>query len=111
METQLEKFLEALGKIYDGVEKAERETKSDWHPDAPPIFLMFSAVGCQIVRDFDHCDESTRQKIFSMVENAMRSQEADLVSAVSTGLIESLVGCAARADGEQGHPKIGFIRH
>jgi hypothetical protein len=81
------------------LESAYRESIEYWEPDAPPVTVLFSALGDQVAEHFDSTDDEVNRRIFDLIETAMKSGENELVVAVATGTIEAVV---ARAFCEEG---------
>ena len=63
----------------------------DWMPQEPPVTILFSAMGDKIAENLNVIDADKKIRIFSLIEEAMNSHEVLLVTAVATGLIETMV--------------------
>ncbi|HAI5548535.1 TPA: hypothetical protein ACRUNH_000851 [Escherichia coli] len=62
-----------------------------WHPETPPVVMLFSQVGKTIVKNFYEMGDIEREKIFKHVEDGMVSLDDELATVVATGLIEAIV--------------------
>ena len=91
-------FLDQLSNIWPAVNEARDETTAYWHPDEPPLTTAFSEVGRKIMLEFTNLNRELRSSIFALIEEGMASADDELGIAVATGLIEGLIGTAARAD-------------
>lgn len=104
-----ENFLVSLLNVSDGIRKAHKAMIEDWRPEDPPPTTLYAALGYQIVDDFLGYHSEARGRIFSLVEQAMESEDEDLGEVVATGLIEALVTRAMETEGlwEQIKPLLG----
>ncbi|RBY08831.1 hypothetical protein DS983_26300 [Escherichia coli] len=62
-----------------------------WHPETPPVVMLFSQIGKTIVKNFYEMGDIEREKIFKHVEDGMVSIDDELATVVATGLIEAIV--------------------
>ncbi|EFO1707817.1 hypothetical protein DVI70_26945, partial [Escherichia coli] len=44
-----------------------------WHPETPPVVMLFSQIGKTIVKNFYEMGDIEREKIFKHVEDGMVS--------------------------------------
>ena len=95
-----EDFIELLIAMSGGLLATHQTTLDEWRPDVPPVTTLFAALGARIAVESDDASEATNQKIFSLVEGAMECGDTQLTTAVATGLLEGLVGRAARTTGK-----------
>lgn len=89
--TRCEEFAGLLAAASGGVKAAHQEVLDDWRPEEPPVTTVFAALGYRIAEEFDSADGDTNRRIFSLIEEAMESDDQSLATAVATGLIEALV--------------------
>ncbi|MGR4036897.1 hypothetical protein LB437_21495 [Escherichia coli] len=61
-----------------------------WHPETPPVVMLFSQIGKTIVKIFMKW-VILKEKIFKHVEDGMVSIDDELATVVATGLIEAIV--------------------
>jgi hypothetical protein len=108
METSYREFINVLVEQSAGLRAAYRETLDYWGPDEPPITILFGELGAQIVEDFDKVGTDVNQRTFQLIEAAMASGDDKLVTAVATGLIEAIVGKAARQEDLWQHISLMF---
>lgn len=99
MDEKCEKFVESLIKCSEGLRGVYNETLSYWNPDAPPITVLFGALGDQIAESFDETKPEVNQFIFNLIESAMGSGDSNLMTAVATGLIEAMIATSTRKEG------------
>ncbi len=99
----------SLLDISGGIREAYEEMVEDWSPEDPPPTTLYAALGYQIADDFLGYHSEARMRIFSLVEQAMESEDEDLGEVVATGLIEALVTRAMETEGlwEQIKPLLG----
>ena len=94
-----QEFIDKLISCSIALQAKHKEILREWTPDAPPITTLFAALGAQIARDFCNGNRQNIRRISLLIEQAMESDDAQLVTAVATGLIEALVTKANKADG------------
>ena len=92
-------FVELLAAASGGARAAYHEVLDEWRPDEPPTTILFSALGNQIAEEFNCADTETNNRVFSLIEQAMQSNDQRLTTAVATGLIEALVNRAVQSTG------------
>lgn len=92
-------FVELLAAASGGARAAYHEVLDEWRPDEPPTTILFSALGNQIAEEFNCADTETNNRVFSLIEQAMQSNDQRLTTAVATGLIEALVNRAVQSAG------------
>ena len=95
MNTSCRAFVDALIQHSAEMQVVYRETLDYWSPDEPPLTTLFAALGDQIVLDFDRVKNEVNRAIFRQIESAMVSGDEQLITAVATGLIESIVAKAS----------------
>jgi hypothetical protein len=91
-----EEFIERMTKLWAGVAEAHRETVAYWAPEPPPPTIAFAEIGHRIVGDLRTIPPDLRREIFTLMEQAMQSGDEPLGTSVATGMIEAMVGTAAR---------------
>ncbi len=89
MEVACTQFVEELIKTSDLLQNELKDTYDDWLPDAPPVIIIFAALGHAIAHHFDQID--SKEFLFQQIESAMISENQLLKTAVATGLLEALV--------------------
>jgi len=99
MEVRCQKFVDALVELSVGLQSACLSAIEYWHPDEPPVTILFAELGDRIVEDFDLMSIDTKRGVFGLIETAMASGDSKLVTAVATGLIEAIVATASRQVG------------
>ena len=81
------KFVEAAPAL--------REAVSDlflyWEPDSPPVTSLYGVIGKDVAAKFDGFSHFEKEKIFALIEEALRGDDEMLGNAVATGLLEALV--------------------
>lgn len=82
----------------DDAGNAYREVVDEWRPEDPPVTILFAALGYRIAETFDRTGADARRRVFSLIEQAMASDDPDLGTAVATGLIEALATHAAQSE-------------
>lgn len=107
MNSKFPDFLGSLFAMAPELERADREARSDWLPDEPPVTTLFAALGDRIATSFNVMPNSQSQAVFRHIESAMTSGDRELVTAVATGLIEGMVSRASQYDGLW--PRIGEL--
>ncbi|MEP1422297.1 MAG: hypothetical protein ABJK59_11060 [Erythrobacter sp.] len=89
-------FLANLAGLFSPILSTHQETIDYWGAEEPPITIAFADVGRCIVQTFNEMDSPTRAAIFDRIETGMKSDDEQLGTAVATGLVEAIVGHAAR---------------
>ncbi len=92
-------FIEKLIACSTGLQVIHKEVLHEWAPDEPPTTTLFAALGAQIAKDFCSGNRESIRQISSLIEQAMQSDDVQLVTVVATGLIEALATKAIQADG------------
>ena len=85
------KFLQVIADVDERLGKVVRDEMAHWHPDLPPIIVIFGYVGGEIELIFDSLSHADRTSLFALIEAGMQSADEDVAEAVATGLVESLV--------------------
>ncbi|MBH5403174.1 hypothetical protein HZZ13_36080 [Bradyrhizobium sp. CNPSo 4010] len=93
-----EDFVGLLIAASSRLQSAYQKVLNEWGPEEPPITILFAALGDQIAEDFDRAGVDANRRVFSLIEQAMESDDKGLVTAVATGLIEALVTRAVRTE-------------
>lgn len=96
MNMKATEFLNDLAGISPAIMQARDETIAYWAPDEPPITVAFAEVGHALVDEIAILDNSAREAAFLMIEEGISSEDEQLSTAVATGLIEAMVGHAAK---------------
>lgn len=96
MKETCREFLQALVNGSDVLQRTLHEAIAYWHPGDPPTTVLFAELGRAVVEEFDREDLNSRKKQFCLIEDAMKSDDAELRSAVAAGLIEAMIGRAVR---------------
>ena len=91
-----QKFLVDLAGLFNPLLTTYQETIEYWAPEEPPFIIAFGDIGQCIGQAFDEMDSATRAAVFDKIETGMTSDDEQLDIAVATGLVEALVGHAAR---------------
>lgn len=104
-----EDFIGLLVVASGGVKGVYQEVLGEWQPEEPPVTTLFAAIGDRIAEDFVSVSDDANRRMFSLIEQAMKSGDQRLVTAVATGLIEALVTRAVQTEGlwEQISPLLG----
>lgn len=90
------KLVEALAAESAALKVTLQDADECWAPDEPPATtLLASYAACLLEASNDPTAPET-QRALLVVETAMASGDADLVSAAATGFIEGLVASASR---------------
>jgi hypothetical protein len=96
MDIQCQDFVDSLITISERLKKNKLIEEEFWAPEEPPLTILFGALGDGVAEEFDLVDAEVNQRVFSLIEEAMASSHAPLVTAVATGLIEAVVSSAAQ---------------
>jgi hypothetical protein len=99
MHVNCQKFVNQISTLSAGMQISIRKSVEYFAPNEPPVTTLFEALGDRIAEDFDSASAHVNQQIFLLIEDAMRSGDSHLVTAVATGLIEAIVTQAVRNDG------------
>lgn len=83
-------FIGFLVIISGGLHASYQEVLDEWQPEEPPVTTTFAALGYRIAEDFSSADIDVNRRVFSLIEEAMGSNNQELITAVATGLIEAL---------------------
>lgn len=94
-----EKFIRLLSVASNGVQEAYQDVLDEWRPEEPPVTMLFAALGYRIADDFFCTNTDANLRIFSLIEQAVESGDQELLTAVTTGLIEALVTRAVQIEG------------
>lgn len=71
----------------------------EWVPDEPPLTVAFGEIGRAIARYWNELGDNVRRRLFARIEEAATSNDEALATAVTTGLLESLVGTSDHEPG------------
>ncbi|WP_123648553.1 DUF7674 family protein [Lysobacter enzymogenes] len=104
-------FLALLIDDSDELRSIYQEVINEWHPEAPPTITLYAALGHRIAESFHLSNTLFNRRTFSLIEQAMKSDNQDLVEAVATGLIEALLTRAVQTEPlwEQIRPLLGPV--
>lgn len=91
MEGCCEEFARTIVMISPNLDQTVQQMLQDWAPEEPPVTILFSGLGAQIVEDFHLVGPEVNRRIFDLIERAMLSDSLPLITGVATGLIESIV--------------------
>lgn len=94
-----EEFVFLLIAASNAAKSAHNEVVDEWRPERPPVTTLFASLGDRIAGDFVNAGGDVNRRVFSLIEQAMDSDDQKLVTAVATGLIEALVNRASRSEG------------
>lgn len=83
-------FVSALVHQSPGLMTVYKQTLEHWSPEEPPVTTLFAALGDGIAADYPTNEREVNRRIFVRIEAAMNSDDYRLVTAVATGLIESM---------------------
>lgn len=97
MQQSCEVFIDSLVVSSPALEAAYDDVKAYWEPDEPPTTTLFAALGEGIAEELGKGNEVSRS-VSDQIEQAMRSDDENLVTAVATGLIESMVAWAGSSE-------------
>lgn len=75
---------------------ALREAKEYWAPDEPPVTSLLATLASCLVDPSAESTAPETERALHIVDAAMASGDADLVTAAATGFIEGLVASADR---------------
>lgn len=98
MDRATRNFVDRLVALSPVCKAAYDEAIAYWSPDQPPVTTLLSDIGTAIVDHVDQMPDQTAREIFATTEVAMTSGDTQLETMVATGLIEGMVGRAARSD-------------
>lgn len=96
MNTVCHEYIENLSQYSEGMKKVYNDVFEYWNPREPPLTILFGAIGDRIAEDFEIVEVENNSRIFHTIESAMLSNDTELVTAVATGLVESLVTRASQ---------------
>jgi hypothetical protein len=92
-------FIDKLIACSTDLEGTHKEVLAEWAPDEPPTTTLFAELGAKIAKDFCSGNRQSIRQISSLIEQAMQSDDVQLVTVVATGLIEALATKAIQANG------------
>jgi hypothetical protein len=92
-------FLAQLSSVWPVVGTAFLKSTAYWHPDEPPLTVVFGDIGQVIVDHFDVIDSEVRAEIMKLIEVGIATEDEQLGIAVETGMIEAMTGAAANTKG------------
>lgn len=96
MSKSCRKLVEALAAESATLKVTLQDADEYWAPDEPPATTLLANYAARLVEASDDPTALETQRALRVVEAAMASGDADLVSAVATGFIEGLVASASR---------------
>lgn len=96
MSENTEKFLADILALSPALAEAHKDTIDYWCPERPPVIIAYAEVGERLADEFDTMDVEMRSSVFNLIESGMKSEDNELGTAIATGLIEGLIGRAAR---------------
>ncbi|MFJ5359594.1 hypothetical protein ACIPUG_01360 [Pectobacterium sp. CHL-2024] len=91
MEKYINEYLSVFTQKSEYIKNEVNKGVKYWLPDNSPTILLFSLVGKTLVNQLDFLRESDKLEFFQHIETGMLSENADLSTAVASGLIEALV--------------------
>jgi hypothetical protein len=110
MSVPVDSFVREIAACSPSVGAARQATIDYWAPDNPPAIIALSELGRRIVDDFNSVSPATNEAIFKLIEEALAVGDAELATAVATGIIEGIVGRAVRIDiWNEVHPRFGKL--
>ena len=84
-------FLRDIVCLLPGVGQKLDVCRKHWLPEPPPTTVLFSEVGGAIAEQLDELADDVCLRVFSRIEEGMISVDAQLRTAVATGLVEAMV--------------------
>ncbi|MDG0806301.1 hypothetical protein [Pectobacterium brasiliense] len=91
MEKYINEYLSVFTQKSEHIKNKVNKSVKYWLPDNSPTILLFSLVGKALVNQLDFLRESDKLEFFQHIETGMLSDNADLSTAVATGIVEGLV--------------------
>ncbi|KHS75756.1 hypothetical protein RC94_10830 [Pectobacterium brasiliense] len=91
MEKYINEYLSVFTQKSEHIKNEVNKSVKYWLPDNSPTILLFSLVGKALVNQLDFLRESDKLEFFQHIETGMLSDNADLSTAVATGIVEGLV--------------------
>ena len=92
MNVQTQEYLERLTRMAPALGDCVARLAASWAPESPPLTILFSEVGDAIASHLAQMPRDLQQKLFAEIERGISSQNDELRTALTTGLIEALVG-------------------
>jgi hypothetical protein len=89
-------FIETLRSESDFFATAFQKVTDYWKPDEVPLTTLFGDMGREFFENYNNLPESLKKKILFLVEDAVLTGSDDLQTAVTTGLIETMVSLSER---------------
>ncbi|MYM41167.1 hypothetical protein [Duganella qianjiadongensis] len=83
-------FVNELVTLHPSLAEKLIEVREYWAPDEPPITILFGEIGRQITSEFVYNPENIGRDVFNLI-NAGMAGDGLLLTAIATGLIESVV--------------------
>ncbi len=96
MSELVDSFVHEITACLPSLRAAHQATIDYWAPDDPPVTIALSELGRRIVDDINSVDRATKKAIFKVIEEALAKGDAELSTAVATGVVEGIVGRAVR---------------
>ncbi|KHS81747.1 hypothetical protein V6M93_14825 [Pectobacterium brasiliense] len=109
MEKYINEYLSVFTQKSEHIKNEVNKSVKYWLPDNSPTILLFSLVGKALVNQLDFLRESDKLEFFQHIETGMLSDNADLSTAVATGIVEGLV--TASDEGESMWKRIESYLH
>ncbi|MCA6963831.1 hypothetical protein [Pectobacterium odoriferum] len=91
MDKYINEYLSVFTQKSEYIKNEVNQSIEYWLPDPPPTILLFSLVGKALVKQLALLRESDKLIFFQHIEMGINSENADLATAVATGLVEALV--------------------
>lgn len=96
MKTSSQEFVEDLTRQSVALQKVLQEVLDYWQPDEPPMTVLFGELGKAVADEYENESDKIKKKWFRLIEDAMKSDDDELITVVATGLLEALVGRATK---------------
>jgi hypothetical protein len=106
MKQSIASFVTRLADISPGLSAARDGAVAYWTPDEPPVTTLLGEIGEAFVADYDAVDDAVNRAVLSEIEQAMASDDDELVTAVATGMIEGMIG-SGEGSWERIRPRLG----
>lgn len=99
MDASCEKFVKDLISCHCLLEVFAKDIGEDWHPNFPPVTILFAALGRGLGEIISTSSEAQLQKVSSCIEAGFVSGTPELRDAIGAGLLEALSKYLNKADG------------
>lgn len=93
MDSICTRFINELVDCHSMFNDVVRTVNEDWYPDAPPVTILFAALGRGLGEMISVPSEAQLQEIFSLVETGFVSGSPELKAAIGTGFLEAFSSC------------------